>query len=155
MFHALLGSHRHDKQCTRYSARPAVWLLSHIGCLQFITTNQGREIEPKCYQTLAKLCVIKVLLTRSQHSVANGLVDHFHWTLKALSMYHTRSRRPTRSTQSLESERPSRICTCPMAKIVYGEPLCILWELRKPRPLWCHRNSPTNPTAQHSSTAQF
>lgn len=98
MFHALGGSHRHNKQCTCYSICPAVWLLSHIGCRQFITMDQGWQIEPKRFQTLAKLCVIQVPLTRTHHSAANGLVDRFHWTPKVVSMYHTRSKQPTHCT---------------------------------------------------------
>jgi cleavage and polyadenylation specificity factor subunit 1 len=71
-------------------ARPllAGW-ISHFGCPQTIKTDQGHQFESQLFHSLAKLCVIHLSRTTAHHPAANGLVECFHWTLKAAIMCHT------------------------------------------------------------------
>jgi cleavage and polyadenylation specificity factor subunit 1 len=60
--------------------------ISRFGCLQTITTDQGRQFESQLFQSLARMCDIKLARTIANHPAANGLVEHFHRTLKAAIM---------------------------------------------------------------------
>jgi transposase InsO family protein len=67
--------------------QPSGW-ISGFGCPQTITTDQGRQFESQLFQSLAKLCGIQLLQTTTHHPAVNGLVEHFHRTLKATIMCH-------------------------------------------------------------------
>jgi hypothetical protein len=54
--------------------------ISGFGCPQNITTDQGRQFESQLFQSIAKLCGIKLSRATAHHSAANEL---FHRTLKA------------------------------------------------------------------------
>jgi cleavage and polyadenylation specificity factor subunit 1 len=62
--------------------------ISRFGCPQTIITDQGRHFESQLFQSLARLCGIEVSRTIGHHPAANGLVEHFHRTLKAAIMFH-------------------------------------------------------------------
>jgi cleavage and polyadenylation specificity factor subunit 1 len=62
--------------------------ISRFGCPQTITTDQGREVESQLFHSLAKLCGIPLTRITVYHPAANGLVERFHWTLKAAIMCH-------------------------------------------------------------------
>jgi transposase InsO family protein len=66
--------------------------ISHFGCPQTITTNQGRQFESQPFHSLAKLCGIQLSWMTTHHPIADGLVEHFHQTLKAAILcYRTNS----------------------------------------------------------------
>jgi cleavage and polyadenylation specificity factor subunit 1 len=62
--------------------------MSHFGCPQTITNDQGRQFESQYFQSLARLCGIQLSRATAHHPAANGLVERFHRTLKAAIMYH-------------------------------------------------------------------
>jgi cleavage and polyadenylation specificity factor subunit 1 len=62
--------------------------ISCFGCPQTITTDQERQLESQPFHSLAKLCGIQLSWTTAHHSAVNGLVEGFHWTLKAAIMCH-------------------------------------------------------------------
>jgi cleavage and polyadenylation specificity factor subunit 1 len=62
--------------------------ISHFGCPQTITTDQGRQFESQLFHSLAKLCGIQLSRTTTYHPAANELLERFHWTLKAAIMCH-------------------------------------------------------------------
>jgi cleavage and polyadenylation specificity factor subunit 1 len=61
--------------------------ISLVGCLQTII-DQGRQPNLKSFHSLAKLCGIQLSQTTAHHPAANGLMEHFHRTLKAAIMCH-------------------------------------------------------------------
>jgi cleavage and polyadenylation specificity factor subunit 1 len=63
-------------------------LLTGFGCPQSITTDQGHQFETQLFQSLARICGIQLSRTTAYHPTANGLVERFHWTLKAAIMCH-------------------------------------------------------------------
>jgi cleavage and polyadenylation specificity factor subunit 1 len=63
--------------------------VSCFGCPQTITTDHGRQFESQLFHSQAKLCGIHLSLTTAYHPAANGLVERFHWTLKAAIMCHS------------------------------------------------------------------
>jgi cleavage and polyadenylation specificity factor subunit 1 len=62
--------------------------ISHFGCPQTITTDQGCQFESQLFQSLARLCGIQLSRTTAYHPAANGLMERFHRTLKAAIMCH-------------------------------------------------------------------
>jgi cleavage and polyadenylation specificity factor subunit 1 len=62
--------------------------ISRFGCTQTITTDQGRQFESQLFHPLARLCGIQLSRTTAYHPAANGLVERFHRTLKAVIMCH-------------------------------------------------------------------
>jgi transposase InsO family protein len=62
--------------------------ISHFGCPQTITMDQGRKFESQLFKSLAKMCGIQLLRMTAHHPVANGLVERFRQTLKAAIMCH-------------------------------------------------------------------
>jgi cleavage and polyadenylation specificity factor subunit 1 len=62
--------------------------ISHFGCPQTITTDQGRQFESQLFQSLARICGIQLSRITAYHPAANGLVERFHWTMKAAIMCH-------------------------------------------------------------------
>ncbi|PNF39898.1 hypothetical protein B7P43_G00926 [Cryptotermes secundus] len=53
-----------------------------------ITTDQGRQFESQLFKSLARLCSIQLSRSTAHHPAANGLMERFHWTLKAAIMCH-------------------------------------------------------------------
>jgi transposase InsO family protein len=49
----------------------------------------GTSVESQLFHSLAKLCGIRLSCTTAYHPAANGLVERFHWTLKAAIMCYT------------------------------------------------------------------
>ncbi len=62
--------------------------ISHFGCPQTITTDQGRQFDSQLFHSLTELCGIHLTRTTPYHSAANGLVERLHRTLKAAIMCH-------------------------------------------------------------------
>jgi cleavage and polyadenylation specificity factor subunit 1 len=62
--------------------------ISRFGCPQNITTDQGRQFQSQLFHSLAELCGNQLSRTTAYHPAANGLVEHFHRTLKAAIMCH-------------------------------------------------------------------
>jgi cleavage and polyadenylation specificity factor subunit 1 len=62
--------------------------ISHFGCPQTITTDQGRQFESQFFHSLSKMCGIHLCRTTSHHTAANGFVECLHRTLKAAIMCH-------------------------------------------------------------------
>jgi transposase InsO family protein len=60
--------------------------ISRFGCPQTITTDQGQQFESQLFQSLAKMCGSQLSRTTAHHPAANGLVECFHLTLKAVIM---------------------------------------------------------------------
>jgi transposase InsO family protein len=67
--------------------------ISHLGCLQTITTNQGHLFQPQLFHSLAKLCGIQLSWTTDRHPAANGFEERFHQMLKAATMCHANQER--------------------------------------------------------------
>jgi cleavage and polyadenylation specificity factor subunit 1 len=62
--------------------------ISRFGCAQTVTTDQERQLESQLFNSLVKLCGIKLSRKTTHHPAANGLVEPFHRTLKAAIMCH-------------------------------------------------------------------
>jgi hypothetical protein len=63
--------------------------ISSFGCPQTITTDLRHQIKSQLLQSLPRPCGIPLLWTTAHHTAANGLMECFHWTLKAATMCHT------------------------------------------------------------------
>jgi transposase InsO family protein len=63
--------------------------ISRFGCPQTNITDQGWQFESQLFKFLAKMYCIQLSQTTAHHPVANGLMERFHWILKAAIMCHT------------------------------------------------------------------
>jgi cleavage and polyadenylation specificity factor subunit 1 len=108
--------------------------ISRSGCPQTITINQGSQFESQLFHSLARLCGIQLSKTTAYHPAANGLVELFHWTLKAVMM--------CRADQQWTEALPLVLLGIRISfkvdlqasvfVLVYGEPLRIPGELLTP-----------------------
>jgi cleavage and polyadenylation specificity factor subunit 1 len=105
--------------------------ISHFGCPQTITTDQGRQFESQLFHALAKLCGIRLSRTTPYHPAASGLVERFHRTLKAAIMYHAVQRWTDALPTVLLGIRTAfkEDLQASAAELVYGEPLRVPGEL--------------------------
>jgi cleavage and polyadenylation specificity factor subunit 1 len=90
---------------------------------QTIIIDQGRQFEFQLFRSLATR-------TTAHHPAANGLVERFHWSLKAAIMCHT----DQHWTEVLPMVLGVRTALktglqASVAELVYGEPLRIPGEL--------------------------
>jgi cleavage and polyadenylation specificity factor subunit 1 len=113
-------------------ARPLLtcW-ISCFGCLQTITTDQGHQFESQILQSLAWLCYIQLSRTTSHHPSADGLAEHFHWTLKTAIMCHADQQWIDVHPFVLFGIRTAfkEDLQAPVPELMYGEPLRIPGEL--------------------------
>jgi cleavage and polyadenylation specificity factor subunit 1 len=111
----------------------ASW-ISRFSCPQTITTDQGRQFESRLFHSLAKLCGIQLSWKTAHHPAANGLVEHFHRTLKAAIMCHTDQQWTKALPLVLLGIRTAfkADLQASVAELVYGEPLRITSELLTP-----------------------
>jgi len=143
--------------------------ISHFGCPQTITTDQGRQFKSQLFHSLAKMCGIHLSRTTPHHPTANGLVKCLHRTLKAAIMCHAEETWTKALPLDLLSIRTAykEDLQSSAAELVYGEPLWVPGELLVPaaprfeastfiQQLRCHMDQlqPT-PTARHASPATF
>jgi transposase InsO family protein len=61
--------------------------ISHFGCPQTVTIDQGRQFESQIFQSLARMCGIQPLQMTGHHPEANKLVERFYQMLKACAMW--------------------------------------------------------------------
>lgn len=66
----------------------AVW-DSHFGCHKQITTDQGRQFEPRLFNTFANITVSPLARTTSWHPDWTGMIDRLGWQLKAPLLCHS------------------------------------------------------------------
>jgi transposase InsO family protein len=66
--------------------------ITHFGCPQNITTDQGRQFESQLFHSLATMCGIHLSRTTGFHPAANGLVERMHRSLKAAIMCRAQKR---------------------------------------------------------------
>ncbi|PNF38549.1 hypothetical protein B7P43_G04021, partial [Cryptotermes secundus] len=97
-------------------------------------TDQGPQFESHLFHSLAKLCGIQLSRTTAHHPAANGLVEHFHRTLKAAIMCHADQHWTEALPLVLLGIRTAfkEGLQGSVAELVYGEPLSILGELLTP-----------------------
>jgi hypothetical protein len=107
--------------------------ISCIGCLQTITTIQGRQFESQLFQSLARLCGIQLSRTTAHHPAANGHVERFHRTLKAAIMCHA-NQQWTDALPPILGIRTAfkEDLKASVVELVYGQPLRIPGELLTP-----------------------
>jgi cleavage and polyadenylation specificity factor subunit 1 len=116
------------------------------GCIsQTITSDQGRQFESQLFRSLAKLP-----RTTTQHPAANGLVERFHWTLKAAIMCHADQQWTDALPLVLLGIRTAfkEDLQASVAKLVCGEPLRIPGKLLTPAA------NPVDPTRLTSELRQ-
>jgi hypothetical protein len=108
--------------------------ISHFGCPQTITTDQGRHFESHLFQSLARMCGIELALRTAHHPTANGLVDRFHRTLNAAIMCQADQQWAEALPLVLLGIRTAykEDLQASVAELVYGEPLRIPGELLTP-----------------------
>jgi hypothetical protein len=108
--------------------------ISHFGCPQTVTTDQGRQFESQLFHSLAKLCGIQLSRTTAHHPAANGLVVRFHRTLKAAIMCHADQQWTEALPLVLLGIRTAfkEDLQASVAELVYGETLRIPSELLIP-----------------------
>jgi cleavage and polyadenylation specificity factor subunit 1 len=108
--------------------------ISHFGCPQTITTDQGRQFQSQLFHTLAKLCGIHLSWTTAHHPASNGLIARFHQTLKTAIMCHA----DEKWTEALPivllriQAAFKENLQASVAELVYGEPLQIPREMLCP-----------------------
>jgi transposase InsO family protein len=93
--------------------------------------DQGRQFESQLFKSLAKMCGIQLSRTTAHHPAANGLVERFHWTLKAAIMCHADQQWTEALPLVLLGIRTAfkEDLQASVAELVYGEPLRIPGEL--------------------------
>jgi hypothetical protein len=108
--------------------------ISHLGCPETITTDQGRQFESQLFHSLAKLCGIQLSRMTAHHPAANGLVERFHRTLKTAIVCHADQHWTEPLPLVLLGIRTSfkEDLQSSVAELVYGEPLRIPGELLTP-----------------------
>jgi transposase InsO family protein len=104
--------------------------IARFGCLQSVTTEQGRQFESRLFRALLNLCGVKIQHITTYHPAANGMVQRFHRTMKAALMCH----QPATWTNAfplvllgLRTTIKNDLQTSP-AELVYGEPLRVMSE---------------------------
>jgi transposase InsO family protein len=105
--------------------------ISRFCCPQTVTTDHERQFEFKLFDSLAKLCGIKLSWTTAHHPTANGLVERFHQTLKAAIMCHADQQWTEALPLVLLGIRTAfkEDLQASVAELVYGKPLRIPGEL--------------------------
>ena len=105
--------------------------ISHFGCPQTITTDQGRQFESQIFHCLANICGIHISRTTPHHPAANGLVERLHRTMKAAIMCHANEQWTDTLPLVLLGIRTAykEDLQSSTAELVYGEPLRIPGEL--------------------------
>jgi cleavage and polyadenylation specificity factor subunit 1 len=105
--------------------------ISRFGCLQTITTGQGRQFESQHFHSLARLCGIQLSRTNAYHPAANGHVERFHRTLQAAIMCHADQQWTEALPLVLLGIRTSfkADLDASVAEIVFDEPLRIPGDL--------------------------
>jgi cleavage and polyadenylation specificity factor subunit 1 len=108
--------------------------ISRFVCPQTNTTGQGRQFESQIFQSLARMCGIQPARTTAHHLAANGPVERFHRTLKAVIICH--------ADQQWTEALPLVLLgigtaykvglRASVTELVYGEPLRIPGELLTP-----------------------
>jgi cleavage and polyadenylation specificity factor subunit 1 len=108
--------------------------IARFGCPQTITTDQRRQFESHLFRSLDKLCGIQLSRTTAHHPAANGLVERFHRTLKAVIMCRADEQWTAALPLVFLGVRTAfkEGLQASVAELVYGEPLRIPDELRTP-----------------------
>jgi hypothetical protein len=119
--HTMARSHPHSGHHSRNRGTRPLHRLD-------IATVQGRQLESQLFHSLAKLCGIQLFWTTAHYPTANGLVEHFHRTLKtAITIKIGQRRSPSFTYDSAPLLK--RICK---HQLVYGLLLRIPAELLTP-----------------------
>ncbi|BHF63007.1 hypothetical protein SprV_0200599600 [Sparganum proliferum] len=66
-------------------------LISHYGIPSTITTDRGQQFESRLFNNLTDLLGCSRIRTTAYHPSSNGLVERFHWQLKASLRAHDNS----------------------------------------------------------------
>jgi hypothetical protein len=108
--------------------------ISRFGFPQTITTDQGWQFETQLFRSLAKMCGIQLSRTTAHHPAGNGLVEHFHQTLKVAIMCHADQHWTEVLLLVLLGIRIAfkEALQASVAELVYGEPLSIPGKLLTP-----------------------
>jgi transposase InsO family protein len=101
--------------------------ISHFGCPQTNTTDQGWQFESQLFQSLAKMCDIQLSRTAAHHPAANGLMERW----KAAIMCHANQQWTEGFPLVLLGIRTAfkEDLQASVAELVYGKPLTIPGEL--------------------------
>jgi cleavage and polyadenylation specificity factor subunit 1 len=108
--------------------------ISRFGCPQTITTDYGRQFKSQLFHSLARFYGIQLSRPTGYHPAANGLVERFHRTLKAVIMCHADQQWTNTLLLVLLDIRTSFKVDlqASVAELVYSEPLTIPGELLTP-----------------------
>jgi cleavage and polyadenylation specificity factor subunit 1 len=109
------------------------WIF-RFGRPQTISIDQRRQSDSQHFQSLARLCGIQLSRTTAYHPAANGLVERFHRTLKAVIMCHEDQQWTEALPLVLLGIRTAfkEDLQASVAELVYGEPLRIPGDLLAP-----------------------
>jgi len=116
----------------------SVW-ISHFGCPQQITTDQGRQFEARLFKTLATITGSSLTLTTAWHPASSGMIERLHHQLKAALMCHADAHCAEALPLVLLGIRSAwkEDLQALSAELVYGSPLRLPGDFFAPSPSEC------------------